>query len=76
MAGGKPIVTTALTECQGYESVLWSQNQNAYLENLGKALELSKDEAYLSLLKAEARENSWDKRVRQIVNELSPPSIS
>ena len=76
MAGGKPIVTTALPECQGYESVLWSQNQDAYLENLGKALKLSKDEANLSLLKAEARENSWDKRVRQIVNELSLPSMS
>ena len=75
MAGKKPIVTTALPECQAYKAVLWSQDQNAYLENLGKALKLSQDKAYLSLLKAEARENSWDKRIRQIVNELSLQSL-
>ncbi|MDA2934711.1 polysaccharide pyruvyl transferase family protein [Acidobacteria bacterium AH-259-D05] len=75
MAGGKPVVTTALPECNGYKSVLWSGDQNAYLENLARALELSKDEAYLSRLKEDARNNSWDKRVRQIVAELSRRSL-
>jgi len=42
------------------------QNRNAYWENLGKALKLSKGEAYLSLLKEEARENSWEKRTQEI----------
>jgi hypothetical protein len=71
MAGRKPIVTTALPECKSYGGVLWSHDQTAYLENLERALVLSMDEAYLSLLEAEARENSWDKRVQQIVTELS-----
>lgn len=70
MAGGKPIVTTAMDECKKYQSVLIAKNGDDFVSKLDQAIKLSKDKDYLKTLEKEATENTWRARVRQIINEL------
>ena len=67
MALGKPIVTSAMNECKKYKSVLISKNHKEFLSNLEKAYKLKNDTKYISLLKKEAEENSWEKKADIIV---------
>jgi glycosyltransferase involved in cell wall biosynthesis len=67
MAGGKPVVTTAMKECRKYRSVLVSKSGADYLDNLRRALVLSHDCNYISLLEEEAAQNTWASRVDAIL---------
>jgi len=71
MAGGKPIVTTALPECTSYRSVLIAQNREDYVEQLRIALERRHDPQHLESLRREANENTWDARVEAIMSALT-----
>ena len=66
MALGKPIVTTDLRECRKYKSILIGKDYEHFIENVDKALELRDDPAYLELLDKEAKENTWESRVKKI----------
>jgi len=70
MAGGKPIVTTAMDECKKYKSVLIGENTNDFAAKIDEAIDLSKNQDYLKTLKREAEENTWSKRVKSIASEI------
>lgn len=72
MALGKPIVTTAMTECQKYKSVMIANNNNQFLELIDKAISLSKEVNidYFNLLNEEALENTWSEKAKAIINLL------
>ena len=66
MAGGKPIVATAVKECMQYASVLTAEGPEAFVAALDDALARRSDANYIALLEKEAHENSWAARVRRI----------
>lgn len=70
MAGGRPIVTTDLRECRKYPVVMVSDDRESYIANLRRALSLSHDAGFQERLRAAARENTWQARVRQIVQAV------
>jgi len=68
MSMEKPIVTTDLPECRKYESVMISKNHQEFIDNVKKALTLSNDKKYKELLRRDALNNTWDKKVEEILN--------
>ncbi len=71
MSMEKPIVTTDLPECRKYKSVFLSKTYKQFIDNIDKALKNQNDEKYKKLLKKEALENTWDKKVDEILELLS-----
>lgn len=67
MALHKPIVTTAMTECKKYESVLIAESAGDFVPCLEKAYAKKDDPDYLALLDREARENDWSNKARAIL---------
>ncbi|MFZ6687236.1 glycoside hydrolase family 99-like domain-containing protein [Undibacterium sp. SXout11W] len=59
MAAGKPVVTTDLRECTKYESCLFADSHEAFLENLYIAVAAKNDETYKAALAFDAEQNSW-----------------
>ncbi|MBO9542042.1 glycosyltransferase [bacterium] len=72
MAGGKPIVTTALNEAYYYKSVFIGETPDAFVAKLREALIKGKDPRYLELLAKEMQENTWEKRALSILAALAP----
>ncbi len=71
MAAKKPVVCTKdLLECYGYEGVLISQNADEFLENIDKAIELSKDVNIQNQLFEYAKQNTWEQRAKSIVEKI------
>lgn len=70
MAGTKPIVTTNLPECRQYACVLAARDQAEYVTMLDEAIGRSRSETCRQLLDTEARNNTWEARVRQIIARL------
>ena len=70
MALEKPIVTTDMPECEKYRSVMVAKSYEQYVEMLDRALARKNDPEYLALLRAEARENSWDHKAVEILEAL------
>ncbi|HZY31457.1 MAG TPA: glycosyltransferase, partial [Candidatus Methylomirabilis sp.] len=70
MAAGKPIVTTALPECQRYKSVLVAETPEGFTVALAEALDRRHDPSYLDTLREEAAANSWEGRVDAILSAL------
>lgn len=70
MAGGKPIVTTAIPECRKYKSIFVSESYDEYLQNIEKALRIKNNEEYLELLDGEAKNNTWEKRAELIIHNI------
>ena len=70
MALQKPIVSTDLDECRRFEGVLIGRTHGDFLRQLERALTLCGDEAYLSLLDAQARANDWSRKAETVVNGL------
>ncbi len=68
MAAEKPIVTTELTECKKYSSVLCASNHDEFIRMLDKAVELSDNEEYKKLLKKEALENTWHSKCKELLD--------
>lgn len=70
MAGGRPIVTTDLRECRKYPVVMVAGDRASYIANLRRAVSLSRDAGFQEQLRAAARENTWQARVRQIIEAV------
>jgi glycosyltransferase involved in cell wall biosynthesis len=71
MTAGKPVVTSALQECQKYPEVLIAHDGDEFVEKLDEALELRKDTAYLLALERLACQNTWDIRADAILKALA-----
>lgn len=70
MALEKPIVTTDMPECAKYKSVMVAKSYRQYVQMLDQALERKDDSEYLTLLRKEAQENSWDHKAIEIMEIL------
>jgi glycosyltransferase involved in cell wall biosynthesis len=70
MAAGKPVLTADLPECQKYKSVYRYHATEEFISQAEKLLELRDSAIYLDLLNREARENTWETRVNQILSAL------
>lgn len=70
MAGGRPIVTTALAECRKYPVVLIASSPEEWAKQLQEAVVLRHDNAYLERLRRTAEENTWTKRAATEIQAL------
>ena len=70
MTAGKPVVTTALQECQKYPEVLIAHDEDEFVAKLDEALKLRDDAAYQQTLDRLVRQNTWDIRVDAILEAL------
>jgi glycosyltransferase involved in cell wall biosynthesis len=70
MAGGKPIVTTAMHECKKYKSVLIAESKEDFIKKIEQAIKLKNSKEYIRLLEKEASENTWDARVKEILKSI------
>ncbi|HIE57359.1 MAG TPA: glycosyltransferase [Anaerolineales bacterium] len=70
MAGGKPIVTTAMHECKKYPPVLIAEDAADFAEKIDAALALQNDPAYQRSLAEWAEKNTWMVRASQILDAL------
>jgi len=75
MASGLPIVSTNIPECQKYKSVLIANSVDEFCEKIDFALTLKNNEEYRNLLKKEALENTWEKRVDEIIKKLKEVNL-
>ena len=71
MAAGKPIVTTAMYECQKYPPVLIAKDADDFAAKLDEALSIRSDQAYQHSLNEWAEKNTWEQRAAQILAVLS-----
>ncbi len=67
MAQEKPVVTTALPECKKYKSVLYSENDQEFIDNIYKAIKLINDKTYKNTLIEEAQSNKWDQKAKEMI---------
>lgn len=72
MAGGKPILTSDLPECRKYESVLRYKSAEEFIELAEKLMALPEDDPYWQALEREAKANTWDAKVQEILDNLLP----
>lgn len=73
MALEKPIVTTAMTECKKYKSVMIADNAKEFIDLVDKAINLKnadKHSSYFELLHQEALENTWEAKAKLIIDLL------
>jgi hypothetical protein len=70
MAAGKPVVITPMEESMRYPGVLVADGLEAFSRQLDRALSLRKDTDFMSLLDSIARQNTWEKRARQILDSM------
>jgi glycosyltransferase involved in cell wall biosynthesis len=68
MAGEKPIVITPMHETMHYPGVAVGSDPLQFAQQLDVALSKRDDQAYLSLLRQTARENTWERRADEILN--------
>jgi hypothetical protein len=71
MTAGKPIVTTAMHECQKYPIVSIAQDAQDFALKLDTALELACDAEFQQKAVDTAKENTWDQRAQVILKALS-----
>jgi hypothetical protein len=70
MAGGRPIVSSALPECRKYPVVAVAESADEYNHLLARALMLRRDPAHTAGLAATAGANTWAARAAQIAQAL------
>jgi teichuronic acid biosynthesis glycosyltransferase TuaH len=68
LAGGKPVVTTAMRETASYDVVMIGHDRSDWVEKLVEAERLSHDEAHVDRLRMTARANTWDQRVGALID--------
>jgi polysaccharide pyruvyl transferase CsaB len=69
-AGGKPVVTTPMPECQAYPEVSIARDAEEFSAALDRARERGKDPGFRERLRALARANSWEARVDSVLAAL------
>lgn len=70
MAGEKPIVITPMFESMRYPGVLVAEDRDKFAEKIDLALQMRKDQNYLSLLRQTALENTWERRAEEILSVI------
>lgn len=70
MAVGKPILTSAMPECMRYRSVTIYKTADEFIKNVEQLRVLPPDGEYFAVMEQEARENTWDARVDEIIAHL------
>jgi polysaccharide pyruvyl transferase CsaB len=74
MAGGKPVVTTAMRESANYEPVLIANDRNEWVERLIEAEGRGRDPEFVATLQRTARANTWDQRVGTLIDAAARAS--
>ncbi len=70
-AGGKPVVTTPMPECQAHPEVRIAATPEEFARALDAALPDGRDPAFRARLRSVARANSWETRVRTALAALA-----
>lgn len=70
MASAKPILTSNMPECRRYRSVTTYIGIEDFIEKIPKLLEVARDSDYLNQMNEEAKANTWDARVSEILKVL------
>jgi polysaccharide pyruvyl transferase CsaB len=70
-AGGKPVISTPLTECQRYEEVRIVRDAQEFSSALDAARESGRNPKAQERLLSLGRENSWARRVQTVMEALS-----
>ncbi len=68
MATGKPILTSKLPECLRYRSVATYSGSDDFIAKAEELMRLRYDGEYLSVMEAEAKENTWAARTQEILD--------
>lgn len=71
MATGKPILTSKMPECLNYQSVTTYQDTDDFIQKVDFLLTLHRNNAYFQTMEQEAKANTWDSRVDNILNALN-----
>ncbi len=74
MACGKPVVATAIPECEGYKAVFIANDCKAFLNLIEKAFEYCNDSNVITHLQRVSSLNTWDARVRRVIQRLDEVS--
>jgi glycosyltransferase involved in cell wall biosynthesis len=69
-AGGKPVVTTPMPECEAFSEVLIAHNADDFLRQLERSRERGRDPAFRARLREIGRANSWESRARRALEAL------
>lgn len=67
---GKPVVTFNIPSWRQYFGVISSRSYEEFSKNLYKSLKLSKDPLFVQRCKKIARENTWDRKARVILEAI------
>lgn len=70
MASGKPILTSSLPECHNYKSVKIYDSAEDFIRTVEWFLQLPKSDEYFAVMEQEAQENTWEKRIDEIVGAV------
>lgn len=70
MAVGKPILTPAIPECMEYRSVRTYHTAEEFIATVESLLRLPPDAEYFHQMKVEAKENTWEKRIEKILENI------
>jgi len=65
-AGGKPVITTPMPECQAFEEVQVVRSADEFSQALDIARKRGGNQEYRTRLRALGRENSWTMRVQAV----------
>lgn len=69
MSSGKQVVCTSdLKECNNYEGVYMANSNNDFLKKIKYALRQENNKNIISVLKKQAKNNTWEKRA-QVIND-------
>ena len=71
MAVGKPILTSAMPECLRYKSVTIYRDLDDFIEKAEHLLHIRNNPDYIAQMDMEAKNNTWESRVDQILAELN-----
>ena len=70
MATEKPILTTAMKECQKYKSVNIAHSHDEFINKIPAVIELANNDSYKELLLQEAKQNTWISKANAILDML------
>lgn len=69
-AAGKPVISTAMPECQAHPQVFVGNTAEDFIRTLDHALAASREPTYRERLRAEGARNSWESRVATVLPAL------
>jgi len=75
MAGGKPIVSTALPEVFKYPEIKVADTASDFIREIEWALGPGQQEGHRRALQARARENTWRKRAQVVLERLESMGV-